>query len=459
MKFSDVRALREKFWRANMSRCNGGEFDNRPLILEIVNLKHERAQILGFKDYASYELEERMAEKPENVTRFLDRLLKACVKAARAEFQDLETFARKTGEKAGASIDRLEPWDSAYFTEKLKLERLDFNEQELKPYFELKRVVEGAFEVARRLYGIEFKKRTDLPAYHPEVETFEVIDPKLGSLGLLCFDLHPRTSKRGGAWMTTFLDEGYNDQQKKVLRPVVSIVASLTRPTETKPALLDLNEVRTIFHEFGHALHGLLSQAHYRSLSGTNVYWDFVELPSQVMENWTRHPEGLSLFARHFETGKPLPPELCEKIKKVSRFQAGLQSLRQLNFARIDMIWHAGPPTLPSIEKMEDFEKEHLKETMLFDHVPGTMISASFSHIFSGGYSAGYYSYKWAEVLDADAFEAFQETGLFDAKTASLFRKSVLEKGGTEPPQELYRQFRGRDPDPDALLRRDGLIG
>lgn len=446
LKFSHRRELREKMWRAYMSRATSGEVDNRPVAREIASLRHERAVLLGYETHAHFVLEERMASHPKEVEIFLKRLFTASKSAAERDVEEVRKFA---------GVQDLKPWDFAFYSEKLQKARYGFDEEQLRPYFKLENVVEGVFEHARRLFGIVFKKRSDIPVYHPEVAVYEVMEENGGRhLGYFYADFFPRASKRGGAWMTTFREQGYTQGQIK--RPLVSIVCNLSKPTASKPSLLSLDEVRTIFHEFGHALHSLLSDCRYRSISGTNVYWDFVELPSQIMENWTKEKESLDLFARHFETGAKMPEDLIEKLKQAEKFQAGYFSLRQLAFAHLDLAWHAGNPA--EIMDVEKFEEAAVSDCTLFPHEAGSIISCGFSHIFAGGYSAGYYSYKWAEVLDADAFEFFQEKGLFNQDVAKRFRESILSRGGTEHPMTLYKRFRGREPDPNALLRRDGLI-
>lgn len=451
LKFSENRKLREKIWLAYQTRSTRGETDNRPLIAEITRLKMRRSQLLGYETHAHFVLEERMASDPENVEKFLGRLLEVSRKAAEKDLAELK-------ELAGREVDRLQPWDVAFYSEKLQKKKFSLDEEQLRPYFRLENVIHGVFEHARRLYGLSFKPRKDLPVYHPDVEVYEVRDEKSQELiGLFYADFFPRASKQGGAWMTNFMEQGVRDGE--MIRPHVSIVCNFTKPTATKPSLLTLDEVRTLFHEFGHSLHSLLSQCHYRSLSGTNVYWDFVELPSQVMENWVKEKESLDLFAHHYETGERIPAELVRKIRDSSRFQAGWLSLRQLNFAYLDLAWHASDlSAVRTAEDVEPYETKALSRTSLFEHVPGTVLSCGFSHIFSGGYSAGYYSYKWAEVLDADAFEFFQEQGIFSRDVSDRFKNHILSKGGTEHPMELYKKFRGREPDADALLRRDGLL-
>ncbi|MCM2281551.1 MAG: M3 family metallopeptidase [Bdellovibrionaceae bacterium] len=445
MTYADRADLREKIWRAYNARALGGQYDNRELSKRIALLRHQRAGILGFATHADFVLEERMAETAARVTQFLDRLLEKSRSAAERDVQEVAALKGST----------LMPWDYGYWSEKLKMRDFDFDEEVLRPYFKLENVVAGAFEHARLLYGLKFKPATDIPAYHPDVTVYEVVDEESNRhIGLFYADFFPRKGKRSGAWMTSFREQGL--QGGKVERPHVSIVCNFTKPTQTKPSLLSFNEVRTLFHEFGHALHGLLSDVTYVSLGGTNVYWDFVELPSQIMENWTLEKEALDLFTRHYQTGEKIPTELTEKIKRAARFQAGFASLRQLNFGLLDMAWHAKDPS--GITDVEEFEQRATARTRILPLVPGSNLTTSFTHIFSGGYSAGYYSYKWAEVLDADAFEFFKEKGLFNREVARSFRENVLSKGGTRHPMELYKKFRGREPDPDALLRRDGLL-
>lgn len=450
MQYAENRELRQQLWTAYSSRAFKGEFDNSDVVVKTVALRDERAKLLGFASHADFVLEERMAKTPAQVFAFLNQLMLPSKKAAEKDLAELREFKKSISTDAGD----LQPWDTAFYSEKLKEKKYQFNEEELRPYFQLEKVVAGVFEHARQLYGLTFKKRPDVPVYHPEVEVFEVRDESSGDyVGLFYTDFFPRETKRGGAWMTVFREQGLWLGQ--VRRPHVSIVCNFTKPTTTKPSLLTYDEVQTLFHEFGHALHGLLSQCQYRSVAGTNVYWDFVELPSQIMENWVREKEGLDLFAAHYQTGAKIPADLVEKIKRANKFQSGLMSLRQVNFAMLDMKWHSTPPA--QIKDISSFEEQATKDTRLFPVVAGTNSSAAFSHIFAGGYSAGYYSYKWAEVLDADAFEYFLDEGLFNAEVSGKFKKFVLSRGGTEHPMELYKKFRGREPDPNALLRRDGL--
>lgn len=456
MTYSARRDLREKMWRAYNSRAFKDDQSNEPLVKKIAELRYQRARLLGYQTHAHFVLEERMAESPEKVTAFLNRLLE---KARPAAVKDLEALRELKKEMTGD--DSFMPWDYNYYAEKLKMRLHELDDEQLRPYFKLENVIQGVFEHARLLYGLKFKEVQGVPVYHPDVRTFEVTDEATGRyIGLFYADFFPRESKRGGAWMTAFQEQGL--QNGKVERPHVMIVCNFTKPTETRPSLLTFDEVSTLFHEFGHALHGLLSDCKYVSLGGTNVYWDFVELPSQIMENWILEKEALDLFAVHYETGEKIPKELTDKIRAAARFQAGYQAVRQIQFGLLDMAWHCrvlDEKELAEIQDVVAFEREAVRATAMFPYVEGTNISCSFSHIFAGGYSAGYYSYKWAEVLDADAFEYFKEKGLFNRDVARAFRDSILARGGTRHPMELYKEFRGREPDPDALLRRDGLIG
>jgi peptidyl-dipeptidase Dcp len=450
MTYAKNRALREKMWRAYASRAFGGKFDNQETTKKIVTLRSQRAQLLGFKTHADFVLAERMAKDPTTVREFLGKLMEPSRAAALRDVDEVRAFAKELD-----GLTDMQPWDFGYYSEKLKEKKYSFNEEDLRPYFKLENVVNGVFEHARRLYGLTFKETTNVAVYHPEVKVYEVFEEKTGKyISLFYTDFFPRETKKGGAWMTSYRDQGLLDGSVK--RPHVSIVCNFTKPTPTKPSLLTYDEVKTLFHEFGHALHGMLSDCTYRSLSGTNVYWDFVELPSQIMENWVSEKEGLDIFARHYETNQAIPQDLVEKIKKSEKFQAGWASLRQLQFATLDMAWHTQDPA--KIADVDVFEAEATQSTRVLPKIPGTNVSCSFSHIFAGGYSAGYYSYKWAEVLDADAFEFFKEKGLFNHEVAQKFKDNVLSRGGTEHPMELYKRFRGREPDPQALLRRDGLV-
>ena len=450
LTFAKNRNLREKMSKAYGSRSFNDAFDNQENIKKTVQLKYQRAQLLGFKTHADYVLAERMAKDTATVKQFLQKLLKASKKAAQHDLVEVKEFAMKT-----YCLKEIQPWDFAYYSEKLKEEKYSFNEESLRPFFKLENVVTGVFEHARKLYGLAFSERTDIEVYHPDVKVYEVKEEKSGKyISLFYTDFFPRETKKGGGWMTTYRDQGIMFDE--VRRPHVSIVCNFTKPTTTKPSLLSYDEVRTLFHEFGHALHGMLSDCTYRSVSGTNVYWDFVELPSQIMENWASEKEGLDVFAKHYENNTLIPADLVVKIKASQKFQAGWMSLRQLQFAMMDMAWYTTDPN--TITDVDLFESLATAETRLLPKIPGTNASCSFSHIFAGGYSAGYYSYKWAEVLDADAFEYFKEKGLFNPEVAKKFKENILSRGGTEHPMELYKKFRGREPDPNALLRRDGLI-
>ncbi len=450
VQYADNRELRKKIWFAYSSRAFKDQFDNQENILKIIKLNYERANLLGFKNYAEFALAERMAQNSETVWNFLKRVEGVSKRAAEKDVNELKAF-RKTLE----GTDEIEPWDFAYYSEKLKEKKYQFNEEELRPYFKLENVLAGVFEHAKKLYHLDFKEINDVPVYHPDVKVFEVRDSKNGNfVGLFYTDFFPRETKKGGAWMGTFRDQGYF--AGKVRRPLVMIVCNFTKPTPSKPSLLTYDEVLTLFHEFGHALHGLLSNVTYRTLAGTNVYWDFVELPSQIMENWVKEKESLDIFAKHYETGKLIPAELVEKLKRAQNFQAGHFSLRQVQFATLDMNWFtADPATIKDVDSFEDKAINHLR---LIHKIPGTNTSCAFGHIFGGGYAAGYYSYKWAEVLDADAFEFFKEKGLFNSDVSQKFKDYILSPGGTEHPMELYKKFRGREPDPDALFRREGLL-
>lgn len=450
MQYAKNRDLRKKVFLAFASRAFQDKFDNQDIVLKVVDLKHQRANLLGFESHAAYVLQERMAKTPATVLAFLEKLMSPSKRAAEKDISELRAF-----KKSIDGSEDLQSWDFAYYSEKLKEKKYSFNEEELRPYFALERVIDGVFEHARRLYGLTFKEVFDVPKYHPDVKVYEVREEGTKKyVGLFYTDFFPRETKKGGAWMTAFREQGYSSGQ--VRRPHVSIVCNFSKPTPSKPSLLTYDEVRTLFHEFGHALHGLLSHCTYRSLAGTNVYWDFVELPSQIMENWVQEKEGLDLFARHFRTGETIPAEMVEKIKKANLFQAGYASLRQLSFSLLDMAWHSQAPA-PGM-KVAEFEKKILEPLQVLPRPESANTSCAFSHIFAGGYSAGYYSYKWAEVLDADAFEFFKEKGLFDVDVAKSFKENILSRGGTEHPMELYKKFRGREPDPNALLRRDGLL-
>jgi len=447
--YSERRDLREKMTRAFGSRANmENANNNREIVLRIANLRHQRAKLLGYDSHADFVLEERMAEKPEKVEAFLEDLLIKAKPAALKDFEKLKDLADKDG------ISELEKWDSSFYSEKLKQKLFDLDDEKLKPYFQLENVLEGAFEVAKRLYGIHFIPVENIETYHNEVRTYEVRDEDDRFMAVFYADFFPRKGKRNGAWMTSFKSQWKKEGIDS--RPHIAIVCNFTRPTESKPSLLTFNEVTTLFHEFGHALHGMLADTNYPNLSGTSVYWDFVELPSQVMENWCYEEEALSLFAKHYKTGEKIPMELVKKIKDSSNFLEGMATLRQLSFGMLDMAYHGHDPS--EIQDVKAFEKEVFAETQMYPDIPESCMSTAFSHIFQGGYSSGYYSYKWAEVLDADAFEAFKENGIFDKETGEKFKSFILSRGGTEKPMELYVKFRGREPDANALLRRAGLL-
>ena len=447
--YCEKEDLRKTMYLAFRSRGLGGETDNRPVIKRILELRHQRANLLGYKNHAEYMLEERMAKSPENVRKFLDDLYVHVKDYALKEKEELEKWIYQEYNLK----KELQPWDYRYYAEKYKRYLYYIDQEVLRPYFPLENVLDGIFLVAKKLYNLSFKERFDVPVYHPEVKVYEVYE-KDDYIGLFYFDLFPRETKKSGAWMTSIREQGLFKNQ--IVRPHVGIVCNFTKPTKDQPSLLTLEEVKTLFHEFGHALHGLLSKVHYRSLAGTNVYWDFVELPSQIMENWVKEKETLDLFARHYQTQEKIPYEIIEKIKRSENFHAGIQFLTQLNYGYLDLYYHTTDPSL--IKDVVDFEKKVTEKTRLFPEPDNVCISTGFSHIFAGGYSAGYYSYKWAEVLEADAFEYFKEKGIFSQEVAEKFKKYILEKGNTEDPLELYKAFRGREPDVKSLLRKFRLL-
>jgi peptidyl-dipeptidase Dcp len=450
LTYADNRELRKKMAIAFGARSfQNNEFDNQENVLKIAKLRFERANLLGYKTHAHFVLEERMAQSPEKVFSFLNDLLAKAKPAAQKEFAELTAFAKKLD-----GIEQLEKWDGAYYSEKLKQQLFNLDDEKLKPYFQLEKVLDGAFTVAQKLYGLTFTEVFDIDKYHEEVTTYEVKDAENNLVSIFYADFFPRKGKRNGAWMTSFKSQYIKDGVNE--RPHISNVCNFTKPTETKPSLLTFNEVTTLFHEFGHGLHGMLANTTYPSLSGTSVFWDFVELPSQIMENWCYEPEALALFANHYETGEIIPIEYVQKIKESASFQEGLATLRQLSFGLLDMAWHGQDPT--NITDLKTFETEQFANTQLYPDVKENAMSTAFSHIFQGGYSSGYYSYKWAEVLDADAFEYFQEKGIFNTEVATKFKDNVLSKGGTEHPMILYKRFRGQEPKPEALLKRAGLL-
>ncbi len=450
MQYCQNRELRKEIFQAASVKAVEGEFGNQENIKETLRLRYERAKLLGYDDHAHYTLEKRMAQDSKTVQSFLKNILEKARPAANQEYDRLKSLK---AELTGDDKEDFHKYDGPFYTEILKKRELSIDDELLRPYFKLENVIDGVFTVANKLYGINFRP-IDVPAYHEDVKTYEVTDEEGKFIGLFYADFFPRDTKRPGAWMTDLRAQGL--QHGEIKRPFVSIVCNFTKPSGKRPSLLTLNEVLTLFHEFGHSLHGLLSNVHYRAKSGTSVYWDFVELPSQIMENWVLEKECLDIFAKHYETGEKIPQEYVDKIKESQKFLEGMGTLRQLSFAFLDMAFHSTDPS--EIKDVVAFEHEVMKEYELGPRIEKQNMASSFGHIFAGGYAAGYYSYKWAEVLDADAFEAFKEKGIFDKETATKFKENILEKGGSLPPQELYRAFRGKDADPNALLRRAGLI-
>ncbi len=450
MQYSTRRDLRKKVHIATSSKCNGGKYDNNTFCKEIADLKHKRAKILGYDNYADYILQERMAEKQENIYKLLDNLYDSCIEHAKNDLKQIADLSKTLD-----NIDEIKSWDISYYSEKLKQDLYDYDENNLKPYFKSENVMKGAFEVAKKLYGLQFKKLDEIQTWHEDVNVYEVLDEDNSHVGILYEDLFPRNTKRGGAWMNPLRSQGMV-VGNEVCRPHISLTCNLTKPTEDKPSLLTYREVETVFHEFGHCLHGLLSDRKYKKISGTSVFWDFVELPSQIMENWVGEEGALELFAHHYETGEVLPKDLLQKLKKSKNFRSGSNCLRQLTFGYLDMAWFGKHNNVDDVDK---FEKIAIEKTMLREQdTPGASISTMFGHIFAGGYSAGYYSYKWAEVLEADAFEKFKEDGIFNQDTAKSFRDNILSQGNIKHPLDLYRKFRGREPKVEALLKREGLF-
>ena len=449
LQYCEDRELRKEIWLASARKCTEGEFDNSEVIKETLLLREQRAKLIGYENHPSFVLEERMAKKPENVLKFIEDI---SLKAKPFAAKDMEKISKI--KEALTGDPEVRKYDGLFYTEKLKKQELDFDDELLRPYFKLENVIEGAFTVAQKLFGIKFSERLDLPKYHEDVKVYEVRDESDDSfLGLFYGDYFPRKEKRSGAWMTSFRDGGlYNGVEK---RPFIMNVANLTKPTSDRPSLLTLNEVRTIFHELGHGLHGLLSKTKFKSTSGTNVFWDFVELPSQIMENWLTEKECLDIFAKHYETGESIPEELILKIKKSEQFLEGMGTIRQMGLSKLDMDWHLADPK--SITNIREFEVKSGEAFNLYPDEGVGAMSCSFGHIFAGGYSSGYYSYKWAEVLDADAFFYFKENGVFNAEIGKKFKENILEKGGSEDPMELYKKFRGQEPSPEALMKRCGF--
>ena len=449
MKFAKNRELRQKLWLAYGARAaQNNEQDNKALIREIVTLRQRRAQILGYPNHAAFVLEERMAKSAQNVNNFLGDLAEKAMPAAKRELEELKNFALEQ-----ENIEQIQPWDLSFFSEGLKKKLFDWDEEKLKEFFPLNQVLNGVFGIAKRLYGLRFEQDLEIPVYHNEVTAYRVFDEHGAFKAILYCDFHPRPSKRDGAWMTSYKTQYKTSQENH--RPHISIVCNFTHPDAQGIALLTFQEVTTLFHEFGHALHGMLADTHYPSLSGTSVSLDFVELPSQIMENWCFQKESLSLFAKHYKTQEPLPLAYLDQINALKAFQEGMQTLRQIGFATLDMAYHDGQF---NDQDVVAFERDILGDMQLLKHKHPYVMSTAFSHIFQGGYAAGYYSYKWAEVLDADAFSLFEERGIFDPQTAKSFAQNILSKGGTIDPMVLYKKFRGRAPKNDALLKRAGLL-
>ena len=449
LKYSENRELRRQIWTAYNTRAIGGEFDNTEIVKKIVDLRIKIANILGYETYADYALEERMAKNKQTVTEFIMNLLEPSLPFAKKDVADVFAYAKKNGFEG----KRLESWDFSYWSEKYQQAEYSLSAEELKPYFQLESCIDAVFGLATRLYGISFTELDNVPVYHEDVKVYEVKDADGSHLALFYADFFPRASKRGGAWMTEFRGQSIKDGVEK--RPFISIVCNFTKPTADAPSLITHDELTTFLHEFGHALHGIFAQGRYGSLTGTNVSRDFVELPSQIMENWAFEPEYLNSFAKHYQTGEPIPADLIEKIVAAKNYLAGYAQVRQLHYGLLDMSWH----TLTAVpeEGTVEFETKALAPYAVMPAVEGTAFSGSFSHIFSGGYSAGYYSYKWAEVLEADAFSLFKEKGIFNTEVAASFRENILSKGGAQDEAVIYRNFRGHDPQPEALMQKLGL--
>ena len=448
MTYSSNRELKEKLWKASNSRALGGEFDNTQIVKKIANTRLKIANLLGYKCYADYVLERRMAENTKTVNDFLAELLAETKSYADADYRTVSDYAASLGFKG-----QLMPWDWSYYTEKYKDEKYALNDELVKPYLKLENVKKGVFMLANKLYGLNFTPNDKIEAYHPDVTAYDVTDADGRFMAVLYLDFFPRESKRSGAWMTEF--RGTKIEDGKETRPLVSLVMNFTKPTETAPSLLTFDELETFLHEFGHALHGMLGEGKYESQTGTNVYRDFVELPSQLMENWATEKEFLDLWAVHYETGEPMPAEIVDRIVAAQNYLAAYANVRQLSFGMTDMAWHT--LTEPFEGDVEQFEAVSMAPTQVLPVVPGTAMAPAFGHIFSGGYAAGYYGYKWAEVLEADAFSLFKEKGIFNREVASSFRENVLSKGGTEHPMELYVRFRGHKPETKALIEKMGL--
>ena len=452
MTYSDRRELRRQLYMARNTECASKDADtsNLEICKRLVNLRRELAQLLGFDTYADYVLRHRMASTAANVYKLLNDLIDAYKPTAVEEQKAIE---RKAKDLEGSDFE-LQPWDVAYYSHKLQMERYNLDSEMLRPYFRLDRVIDGVFGLANKLYGITFRENKDIPVYHPDVKAYEVFDRDGSYLAVFYADFHPRKGKQGGAWMTEF-QEQYITKSGKNVRPHASVVMNFTKPTDTKPALLTLGEVETFLHEFGHSLHGMFANTRFESLSGTNVWWDFVEMPSQFMENYAVEKDFLSTFAFHYETGEPIPDELIDRIRESRNYNVALSCLRQVSFGLLDMAYYTQDK--PFTADIIPFEKKAWERAVITPQLPETCMTTQFSHIMSGGYAAGYYSYKWAEVLDADAFSVFQQNGIFDRETAQRFRDDILSKGGTEHPMALYKRFRGQEPTIDALLKRNGI--
>lgn len=452
MAYADDRNLRRELYMAYNTKCtHDNATDNRQIVKELVNTRMDIAKLLGYQNYAEYVLQERMAQNSKAVYQLLNQLLEAYTPTAHQEYEAIQALAR---EEQGADFTIM-PWDWSYYSRKLKDKKFNINDEMLRPYFELSKVKEGVFGLATRLYGITFRKNVDIPVYHPDVDAYEVFDKNGEYLAVLYTDFHPRAGKRSGAWMTSFKGQWIDSETGENSRPHVSIVMNFTKPTKDKPALLTFDEVETLLHEFGHSLHGMFANSTYESLSGTNVYWDFVELPSQFMENFATEKEFLHTFARHYITGELIPDTLVQRIIDSSNFNAAYACLRQVSFGLLDMAWYTRTTSFDG--DVETYEKQAWAQAQILPQVPSTCMSTQFSHIFAGGYSAGYYSYKWAEVLDADAFSLFKQKGIFNKEEAESFRENILSKGATEHPMTLYKRFRGQEPTIDALLIRNGI--
>ena len=452
MKYCKCRELRKRMYMAYNTQCtHEDELNNFEIVKQLVNTRMELAHLLGYSNYAEYVLKKRMAENSSKVYTLLEELIVAYKPVAIEEVEEVKQLAQKM---EGADFE-LMPWDFSYYSEKLKNEKYQFDEEELRPYFELNAVIDGVFGLATRLYGLTFHENTEIPVYHPDVKAYEVFDEDGSFLAVLYADFHPRAGKRSGAWMTSYKEQ-WIDNDGMNSRPHVAVVMNFTKPTADKPALLTFSEVNTFLHEFGHALHGIFANSRFASLSGTNVYWDFVELPSQIMENFAIEGDFLNTFAKHYKTGEPIPESFIQRLVQASNFNVAYACMRQVSFGLLDMAWYTRTESFEG--DVSQYERNAWKEALILPQVDETCMSVQFSHIMSGGYSAGYYSYKWAEVLDADAFSVFKEHGIFNKEVASSFRNNILSRGGTEHPMVLYKRFRGQEPTIDALLKRNGII-